>query len=245
MALPIECDKPYGAHSVPFRAWDAITNLLNMFKDNIGASNWYTLALCDEYAALAREQINILELRITSLINEFTTVTGFSTLSTCEKRVIKYQAVINHLGNHLQCVAMAALASPPFFVNLKPITNDNTSKKLNAWLEKYNHEIVRDSIFAQLEKLPLCVNRMHYGISPTPTIDTESIEMLKRRKVPSCDNQSDLNKFIESLAKTSGRILEEYLETKRVVSIFLASVLHAIPLIRAPQNASITRSNFG
>lgn len=220
MALRSECEYVFGEDSVPFSAWDAITKLLNIFKDDIGASNWYTLALCDEYAALAREQIHTYER--TELINEFTALTGYMQLSNCEKRTIQYQAVINHLGNNLQCVASAALVSSTFFVNLKPIINDMSSDNLKSWLQDYNHQIVRESIFEQLEKQPICVNRMLHKRMPYmgfSMINKSKIRAKKYQYVPSRDNQSGLNEFNEKLARESHEILEEHLCSNREVSI--------------------------
>lgn len=103
---------------MPLQAMEMVANLVNYFEENIIArpdyiitTHWYTLKLMDEYARLAHEQIQLVEQKgakkLTLDDNEFN-IDNWSSLSQCEMKTIKYQAIVNHLGNNLQCLASAA-----------------------------------------------------------------------------------------------------------------------------------------
>lgn len=221
MALPIECHESLGEYFVAFRAWEAITNLLNYYKNKIDASNWYTLALCDEYATIARGQIMKFELKQVPLLAEYFSQWRWQHLTMCEQKTIKYQSVINHLGNNLQCVASAAIVTTTFFINQTPVVNDQIGHLLDEWILDYNYYQKKDLIFNELNKQPGCANRMLNN--PENFFSQETKRRISSiRTVDGKPPRSDRTATAHELAEYGKEIdfmVKGYLNPKRQVSI--------------------------
>lgn len=207
---------------------DQVTDLIKYFKGNIIAksdhitTHWYTLKLMDEYARQAYEQIRKVETtkKLTADDNEFR-IDNWSSLSQCEMMAIKYQTIVNHLGNNLQCLASSALiAAPAFFVNLAPeIFIDGKSDNILAYEIEYNVILFKFAI-TQLRRQPKCANRIVNG---TGFFSEEQLAEMRafESSVPGYTLHADnLGTIIQSTEVKFTQIIREHLQSHHQVCIF-------------------------
>lgn len=223
--MPFECQHKLGEYFVAFRAWDIITNLVDYYKEKINASDWYTLAKCDEYATLAREQISKFETEQVPLNNEFAYF-SWRDLSKCEKKTVQYQSVINNLGNNLQCAATAALVSTAFFINQTPTIDPSIdfqiSLRLIQWSSDYNK--------CFLKKLTIKAVKMQIHCANYMLLDPENSYSRKQSMTifswTLYDEPTDYGRpafpyDLTILVKEADQVVREYVQSKREVSIQL------------------------
>lgn len=163
-SLPSVCVPLSSENSMYFKASRQITELLEVFKKPLYCPEntwWYTLALYDEYAAIARKQISLTKFE--SQTDEFQ-LNAWRNLAACERQIIRYQAIINHMRNNLQCKTVATLIHVRcFFSNSMPVVSTiggKTSQKFQEWLHSYSTYVQLKLDEQQLRKVPDCANRM-------------------------------------------------------------------------------------
>lgn len=224
--LIIECS-PGWEDTIQFRSWGAINTVLGYFRRNIVAApdylktSWYTMALTEEYATIARERIS--NFHQFGYKNDEFQLPEWSTLSHCEQTTIKYQSVINHLGKNLQCVSSAALiASETFFINVMPIIDSQTSEKMQLYIDKYNKEKSKDVVLDIIDQQTEWAERMLNSPSPQISYSGKGAETMHRRrstKEPyvSAYSREAYNTFTGVFESEATAIVKEYLEGKHEV----------------------------
>lgn len=216
-----------------YQTWDAISVVLGSFKQKIATdpdyyiTKWYTLALTGKYATIAREQIA--NFNQGSCVHDEFGIFVWARLSFCERKILKHQAVINHLGNNLQCLSTAALIVPAtYFVNVMPTIDDHTSEQMQLYIDAYNTRKSTGVVLATLDDQPECANRMldtHWIIYAHTEEGRKAINRLKETDAANSLNYSRVahEKFVQELDRTSAKIIKDYLEVKREVCIPIIS----------------------
>lgn len=200
-----------------FIALDKIAELLESFERQFNCREntwWYTLALCAEYAAIARKQIG--QKHFVPHADEFQ-LNAWKYLAACEKQIIRYQAIINHMGNNLQCATVATLINfRRFLPNSMPYTNGgNTSQQFEKWIHSYSTFQQFSLDEEQVQRVPACANRM-----------------LTQQEYPFASPKSKLEIRCHTIGSESGatqneftRTINEYLRSVRVVSILRIQII--------------------
>lgn len=228
MQLTNEC--PYADFALathPNKAYDAINDLLEMFKQDIREipnhlhSYWYTLAKFDEYAHQARATINTMDWAAVLNHPKMPYMVG---LQPCEKYLTAYQETVNLLGNNLQCASSAVLLNPKsFFMNLMPIVDNKKKCELRHYDEIYYVPIfLLRNTERQLKRQSKCVNpsQPDNGREEIKTTALmQNFDMLKSKNGPKRDADKGFGyDYISRMEQMSTKLMTNYLDSKRAVS---------------------------
>lgn len=226
--LNIDCLPGWENH-LNYRSWDAISNVIGSFKQNIVTdpdylkTKWYTLALTEKYATIARERIS--NFNQDSCVNDEFGIFLWGRLSNCERKILKHQAVINHLGNNLQCLSTAAFIAPEtYFISVMPTINDQTSEQMQSYIDAYNTRKSTEVVLGTLKEQPECANRMlntHWIIYAHTEEGRKTIERLRAADAANIPKYSRAghDTFTQELDREAAKIIRDYLEVKREVRI--------------------------
>lgn len=222
MQLSNECQY-FGLALMPAsKAYDAIEDLLDMFKDDLTKNaahphiNWYTLEKFEKYAHKARYTIG--EMTAQSVKNH-PKIPHQVNFQPCEKHLIVYQETINQLGNNLQCASSAALLAPQtFFLNLMPVVDNNKKCPLRHYIEVYYNPIhLPSNTVAQLTRQSKCVDPTQRDDRRDEIVTTalqENFQLLKSLNM----SNKDVEKTFRNIELTATEIITNYLNSKRTVS---------------------------
>lgn len=206
-----------------FRTWDAISNLHEYFNKNIVARkvniSWYTLALTEELATMARNQIYNSN-KVKYIDHVFRGI-EYKDLSPCEQKILKHQEIINRLGYHLQCTSSAALiAADTFFVNVMPTIDEHTSLKMQMYIDAYNKEKSQDAVMVVLGNQVKCANRTLNTVLSQYNYSENSkatMRWLFYMDIKTSYSRGAHNDFIRLVDEKSSEIIREYMKKKYMV----------------------------
>lgn len=256
MRLPYDCQYPLRWVTViPFRAHDAVDDLLAYFKQDIKNNiqrNWYTFAKFDEYARQAR--VAIAEVSRRSFTSEFLLGFVWRSLSTCEKNSIKYQEIINHLGNNMQCALSATSIDTPstsFFMNLMPNFAAGTNTPFTEYVNSYYTGHLPIKTREQLDRQVKCVSPIA-GQPPSQSHHPPA-NPAQPKELHSAELDEDLDSLHSSLSNTdqksvdlinkidrkATKLMKSYQKKMRTVSMAAGITDILPPLITAIQSALI------
>lgn len=123
--------------------------------------HWYISALIDEYAKEARAGIRDVTSNYCAIGKNTDDLFRWRHLHTCEKYLIRYQQIINLLGNNLQCtLSSALLTTETIFMGLMPIVDGQATSRFESYVELYYELGLKSDTRKELNKQPQCVGRM-------------------------------------------------------------------------------------